>query len=221
MKEFLQFRNENTQELQKLIECIKIGERYLEFIKKPGLYLELQTQKQACNEIFEGKKKIKQRSFLLPFFEIEAFKLMQFPEGDRNYNKIRELANETLLLQRYNESKHIISGTKTKRKKQPSKEKKSLDPTPQEVINHAISSFQTLDDLEKKKHTDNLKDTIIESKERRDNINKKEAVLTLLRQAFNLSNKAFNAFTKTSTKTGLKELIQDIEEILKKLKKCL
>jgi len=221
LKEYSQFRNETTKELQKIIECIKIGERYLEFIGKVGSYLELQNQDYACNEIFDGKKKIIKHIFLQPFFEVEAFKLMQFPEGDRNYNKIRDLANEDLLLQRYNELQKTISGKKSKAKVRSSKNKKISTPTPQEIITHTISSFHDLDDSNKRKHADDLKESISDSKERRENINKKEAVSNFLRVSLKLTTKALNAFTKSSTKAGLKELIKSIEENLSKLKKWL
>lgn len=221
IKDFSQFRKETPKELQKIIECIKIGERYLEFLKKPGSFLELQNQKFACNEIFEGKKKIKRYIHLHRFFEVEAFKLMQFPEGDRNYSKIRDLANEDLLLQRYNESHKTILSKKSKVKAKTSKKKNIPTPTPQEILTHTISTFQNLDDSKKRKHADDLKENINDSKERRENFNKKEAVSNFLRGTLNLSIKALNAFTKSSTKAGLKELIDNIEENLSKLKKCL
>lgn len=221
LKEFSQFRKEKPQELQKIMECIRIGERYLEFIRKTGLFLELSNQKQACNEIFEGKKKIKRHTFLQRFFEVESFKLMQFPEGDRNYNKIRDLANEDLLLQRYNEMQKSISVKSNKGGTRVPKKKKVLPPSPQDVFTHTITSFQKLDESNKRKHADDLKENINDSKDRRENLNKKEAVLTFLRITFNFTNKALNAFTKSSTKVGLEELIESIEENLAKLKKWL
>jgi hypothetical protein len=215
----------DRRQLQLMITQLTLAEEYLASRKKEGLYLELEKTQLAFDQLQKNRTKLADSPGKQQLFSEVAFRLIESPEGDRLYASIpdaKDVLDEICTtLQTELLGPKIAVHQKQIEKAQTTDLFGKTQPGAAQESKY-LATFKALRESKEQQAIQAIIQNAIAAKKERDRaIRRGNSALEAIRKANTAIADAVSLLYAQTSKTGIQEQIQAIEQSIEKIKKWL